>query len=196
MTMAVRSWPITLLAVVLSACSSQWAVEKYQAPGADVASLRTFAWKPGEYAAPRQVSPELEASLDAQLRDTITGELRARGYTELTDPGAADMHITVHVSGMRREVLADESRIGAPTANAALTPGEGDVAPPSAIPQIQTLSDASVIVFADDPTSGRLMWRGTVTTEGRVTSKEAGLRKLDEIARDISRQFPARRGTP
>jgi hypothetical protein len=183
------------MALSLASCSSQWTVEEYQPPEKDVASLHSFAWKPGEYAAPRRVSPEQTLALDAKLRATISDELQSLGYMEANDPAAADMHITVQVSGMRRKVLADDSRIGAPTANAVLTPGEGDVTPPSAMPDIQTLSDISVIVFADDPTSGRLMWRGAVSSEGRVTSKDAGLRIVDEMARAISREFPARHGS-
>lgn len=180
------------MALALAGCSSQWTVETYQPPEKDVAGLQSFAWKTGEYAAPRQVSPEQMSTLDARLRATISGELQALGYREASGPAAADMHITVQVSGMRRKVLADDSRIGAPTANAVLTPGEGDVTPPSTMPDIQTLSEISVVVFADDPATGRLMWRGAVSSEGRVTSKDAALRTLNDMARAISREFPAR----
>jgi hypothetical protein len=47
-------------------------------------------------------------------------------------------------------------------------------------------------VFADDPATGKLIWRGIVSAESRLGSNEQSIRELTEVAREIARQFPAR----
>ncbi len=188
-----RIGPWVALAATLIGCSTPWTVDTYEVPRADVAGLRTFAWLGGEYAASRDVTPKLESTLDRQLRETLTNELTAKGYTRVSDAESADMHVHAQISGLRRYVISDESRVGAPTANAALTPGEGDVGQPSMTPTEQVFNETSVIVFVDQAETGRLMWRGSVTSEERLTSREATMKKLNEMARAIAQQFPARR---
>lgn len=190
-----RIWSLVALAAALIGCSTPWTADTYEVPQADVAGLRTFAWLGGEYAASRDVTPKLGSTLDQQLGETLANELGAKGYTQVYDAESADMHIHAQVSGLRRYVISDESRIGAPTANAVLTPGEGDVGQPSMTPTEQAFNETSVIIFADHPETGRLMWRGSVAAEERVTSREARMKELNEMVRAIAQQFPARRSS-
>jgi hypothetical protein len=62
------------------------------------------------------------------------------------------------------------------------------------VPEEQTLRQGSLIVYADDPATGRLLWRGRITSEGRVTSREAGMRTLVDMAKRIVAEFPPHRG--
>jgi hypothetical protein len=65
--------------------------------------------------------------------------------------------------------------------------------PASDLPRETTVREGTVVVFVEDPASGRIIWRGLVTSESRVTSREAGIRMVVEMARQIAREFPQRR---
>jgi hypothetical protein len=64
--------------------------------------------------------------------------------------------------------------------------------PASELPRVQTIREGTVTVLAEDPASGKLVWRGSVSAEGRVSSNEAALRQIADVARHIAREFPAR----
>jgi hypothetical protein len=49
----------------------------------------------------------------------------------------------------------------------------------------------SVILFVDDPKTGKLIWRGVIAKEERVASNEAMERKVENYMRQIAREFPA-----
>jgi hypothetical protein len=49
-----------------------------------------------------------------------------------------------------------------------------------------------MIVFVDDPASGKLIWRGVISIESRVRSPEAGARMAADMAREIVRSMPGR----
>jgi hypothetical protein len=59
-------------------------------------------------------------------------------------------------------------------------------------PREQSVREGSVIVYADDPSSGRLIWRGVVTAQTRVGSTEDAVRTVADMARHITQEFPAR----
>jgi hypothetical protein len=50
----------------------------------------------------------------------------------------------------------------------------------------------AVVVFAEDPASGRLAWRGLANLETRTSSTEALVRNVVDMARHVTQQFPAR----
>jgi len=68
--------------------------------------------------------------------------------------------------------------------------------PASELPRETTVRDGTVVVFVEDPASGRIIWRGLVTSETRVTSREAGIRMVVDMTRRIAQEFPARRTAP
>lgn len=192
--------PARLLAAALLAlaagCASPWTVDRFEAPEANVAGRSSFAWKGGEIGTPLAQDPAALASIESQIRAAVTGELLRKGYVETTDPARTDLLVSYQVAGSRRFELADDRRVGAPSPNELLTPGGMPLPPASELPREQTVREGTVVVFAEDPASGRLAWRGLVTVESRVSTTEAGIRQIVDIARHITQEFPARRTAP
>lgn len=182
--------------VVAAGCATQWDVDSFAAPEADLPGKATFAWKAGASSTPTISQPEVAAAMEARVRGAVTTEFVRKGFTEVTDPQRADMLVSFQVAGTRRFVVSDERRIGAPSPNEVLTASGMPVPPASDLPREQSVREGSVILFVDDAASGRVVWRGLVEVETRVTSNEAGIRMITDIARHIASEFPARRATP
>ena len=188
---------ITGVAIVLGACGTAWTVDKFEAPEAGFANRRTYAWKNSEFGLPAEVDPALLERAGKALRSTIDAELASKGYVLASDAGSADMLVSYQVVGQRRFVIADDRPVGASAATEAMTPGTVPGAPPSAtLPQEQTVRDGTVIVFIDDPSSKRLIWRGLVSAEARVATTEGAIHQVTEIARQIAREIPGRTASP
>ena len=191
--------PLPALAVLalLAACTvNPWTVDSFEAPEADVAGKRTFVWRDGEVGAPLIKRPAVAADTQARLRAAITHELTVKGYVETTDAAAADMVVSFQVSGSRRFEPADQRRIGAPSPNEVLTPGNVRPPPASEVPREVSVRQGNVMVFAEHPGSGQLMWRGMVSAEIRTSSLERTVDKVIDAGRHIAQGFPARRATP
>jgi hypothetical protein len=190
--------PLPALAalVLLAACASNpWTVDYFAAPEADVAGKRTFLWRNGEVGAPLIKRPAVAADTEARLREAITHELKLKGYVETTDAAAADMVVSFQVSGSRRFEPSDQRRIGAPSPNEVLTPGNVRPPPASEVPREVSVREGNVMVFAEHPGSGQLMWRGLVSAEIRTSSLERTVDKVIDAGRHIAQGFPARRTT-
>jgi hypothetical protein len=106
------------------------------------------------------------------------------------------MVVSFQVAGSRKFVIPEERRIGAPSPNEVLMPGNIPPPPASELPREQLVRESSVVVFAEEPSSGRLMWRGLVSVESRTSSTEAAIRQITDIARHIAQQFPSHRAAP
>jgi hypothetical protein len=190
--------PLPALAalVLLAACAvNPWTVDIFEAPEADVAGKRTFVWRNGEVGAPLIKRPAVAADTQVRLRAAITHELTLKGYVETTDAAAADMIVSFQVSGSRRFEQADQQRIGAPSPNEVLTPGNVRPPPASEVPREVSVRQGNVMVFAEHPGSGQLMWRGLVSAEIRTSSIERTVDKVIDAGRHIAQGFPARRTT-
>jgi hypothetical protein len=190
--------PLPALAalVLLAACAvNPWTVDVFEAPEADVAGKRTFVWRNGEVGAPLIKRPAVAADAQARLREAITHELTLKGYVETTDAAAADMVVSFQVSGSRRFEPSDQRRIGAPSPNEVLTPGNVRPPPASEVPREVSVREGNVMVFAEHPGSGQLMWRGLVSAEIRTSSLERTVDKVIDAGRHITQGFPARRTT-
>jgi len=190
--------PLPALAVLalLAACTvNPWTVDSFEAPEADVAGKRTFVWRDGEVGAPLITRPAVAADTQARLRAAITHELTHKGYVETTDAAAADMVVSFQVSGSRRFEPSDQRRIGAPSPNEVLTPGNVRPPPASEVPREVSVRQGNVMVFAEHPGSGQLMWRGLVSAEIRTSSLERTVDKVIDAGRHIAQGFPARRAT-
>jgi Domain of unknown function (DUF4136) len=191
--------PLPALAALalLAACAvNPWTVDSFEAPEADVAGKRTFIWRDGEVGAPLIKRPAVAADTQARLRAAITHELTAKGYVETTEAAAADMVVSFQVSGSRRFEPSDQRRIGAPSPNEVLTPGNVRPPPASEVPREVSVRTGNVMVFAENPGSGQLMWRGMVSAEIRTSSLERTVDKVIDAGRHITQGFPARRTTP
>lgn len=188
--------PLPALAalVLLAACAANpWTVDSFEAPEADVAGKRTFVWRNGEVGAPLIKRPAVAADTQARLREAITHELTLKGYVETTDAAAADMVVSFQVSGSRRFEPSDQRRIGAPSPNEVLTPGNVRPPPASEVPREVSVRQGNVMVFAEHPSSGQLMWRGLVSAEIRTSSLDRTVDKVIDAGRHIAQGFPARR---
>ena len=190
--------PLPALAALalLAACAvNPWTVDIFEAPEADVAGRHSFVWRDGEVGAPLIKRPAVAADTQARLRAAITHELTAKGYVETTDAAAADMVVSFQVSGSRRFEPSDQRRIGAPSPNEVLTPGNVRPPPASEVPREVSVRQGNVMVFAEHPGSGQLMWRGMVSAEIRTSSLERTVDKVIDAGRHIAQGFPARRAT-
>jgi hypothetical protein len=187
---------LALLALLAACASSPWTVDSFEAPEANVPGKRSFFFKPGEVAAPLIRQPTIAADTEARVRAAITGELVRKGYVEAAEAAGADLLVSYQASGTLKFVESDQRRIGAPSPNELLTPG--NVSPPAAseLPPEKSVRDVSLVVFADDPATGRLAWRGMVSVETRTSSTEGLVRQVVDMARHIAEQFPSRSAAP
>ena len=182
---------LTTLALVAACAVNPRAVDSFEAPDARVADKRSFLYRPGEVAAPLVPQRAVAADLEARMRAVIVEELRLRGFVEATDPAGADLVVSYQASGTSRFVESDQRRIGAPSPNEVLTPG--NVQPPAAseLPPGGIVRDITVVVFANELATSSLAWRGMVSVETRTSSTENLVRQVVDMARHITRQFPA-----
>jgi len=183
---------LTLGATLLAACSTTWDIDRYEAPEADFPTRHRYAWKAGQFSTPVEQPAANVAEIDRAVRAAVEQELARKGYVLASDAGTADMVVSFQISGYKRFVLSDERRIGAPSATQVLTPsGSAQLPPTSVVPREQTVGDGSMLVFVDDPRTGRLIWRGVITAQTRVRSPEAGARLAAEMASAIAHEIPA-----
>jgi hypothetical protein len=138
----------------------------------------------------------LAARVETQARSAIVNELQRKGYVEASGAAGAEMVVTYQASGVRRFVESDQQRIGAPSPNQVLTPGEMPRRPASELPPERSVRDVAMVVFVEDPATGALIWRGLVSAELRTDSLEGVVRQVTDMTRHIMQQFPARRATP
>jgi hypothetical protein len=61
----------------------------------------------------------------------------------------------------------------------------------SELPRERTVRDGTLVIFVEDRASGRVAWRGLVDVETRTASTEANIRTAVDMARQITREFPA-----
>jgi len=190
-----RSTGLFALAVAtLAGCVSPWSVDSFEAPEANVATRSTYFIKGGDLGTPTAVEAGLTARIDEAMRGTLRAELERKGYTEVPDAASAQLIVSYQVAGTRKFVIADDRRIGAPSPTTVLSPSEVQPPPMSTVPREQAMRDGTVIVFVDDPASGRLLWRGMITAETRAGSTEDAIRTVADMARHITQELPARAG--
>lgn len=181
---------------LLAGCAAHWDVDSFEDPAANVAARQTYFWKGGEFGSPGLLDPGMVASATSQLRSAVTAELGRKGYSEVDTAAAADMLVSFQVAGSQKFVLSDEKRIGAPSATTVLSPSEIQPPPASSVPREMRMREGSVLVFIDDRASGRLIWRGMVTSETRRGSAEQGVNLILQMAHEIAKEVPARAGAP
>ena len=188
-----RNWPVwATMFTLVAACATQWEVDRYEAPEANLAARSTFAWKAGDFGTPTELEPEVAAAVGTQLRAVVTEELARKGYVQVAETANPQFVMSYQVAGTRRVVERDAERIGAPSPNTVLSPSEMQPPPASAVGREMTVREGTLVVFADDPATGKLIWRGIVNAVSRLGSNEQSIRELTEVAREIARQFPAR----
>ena len=190
--MRLHRWLVVPSLALLAACASTWPVDSYLAPDANLASRSTFYWAGGELGTVAAVDPKLAALTDSHVRDAVIAGLVRRGYTQVTDPKAADMQVRYQIVGTRRIETSERPRFGAPLPDSVLM--QSNIPPPAAseLPRERTIRDGTILVFAEAPGSGQLLWRGEVTSETRVGSNASSANTAAQMVRSIMEQFPAR----
>lgn len=175
-------------------CAVHWDVDTYQSPDTDVASRQTFFWKGGDFATAAMPDPAIVAATEAHVRSNVVAELQRKGYRESTAAPGADLVVSYQVSAVRKFVVDETPRIGAPSATTVLSPSEIQPPPASTVPREVAVRDGNVIMFVDDGTSGRLLWRGEVAGETRADSAERLSRIIAQMMLEIAREMPSRGG--
>ena len=158
---------MTTLAV---GCATHWDVEEFTAPDANLAARQSFHWRGGEIGTAAPIDPAASTTADQHIRDVVVAALLAKGYSQAANATAAQMTVGYQVSGTRRFVEAGDRRVGAPSPNTVLSPSEMQPPPASTLPGEMLVRDGSVMVFIEDPATGKLIWRGLVNAELRVKS--------------------------
>jgi hypothetical protein len=186
------TWLFAFAVATLAGCASPWSVDSFEAPGANVATRSSYFIKGGDFGTTSAADARLTAQLDEAMRGTLRAELGRKGYAEAPDAASAQLIVSYQVAGTRKFVIADDRRVGAPSPTTVLSPSEVQPPPMSTVPREQSMRDGTVIIFADDPASGRLLWRGLITAETRAGSTEDAVRTVTDMARHITEEFPAR----
>ncbi len=189
-----KHWLALLAVVAAGGCVNTDTIDSFKAPERDVASLRSYYWKDGEFGLPLVQDPSVVASARQKLRETVDAELQAKGYVLAPDASSADFLVSYNVSAQRRYESADTTRVGSPSPNEVLMPGEIQPPPASMGPREVTVREGTVAIYADDRASGKLLWRGSVDIDQRIASSEAGVRLVHRLAHEITREFPPRAG--
>jgi hypothetical protein len=193
---AFRLLPFALLVLTTACISSNWPVDHYETPGAGLAAKRTFSWAGGELGSVSAVDPDLATRLDKEMKSTVIAGFVARGFTLVADQKAADMVVRYEIVGTRRYMTTERPRFSAPLPDDVLMQSRQSPPAASELPPERRVTDGSVIVFVDEPGTGRLMWRGVVTEETRSSTNDAAVRTASEMARAIVATFPQRAVTP
>jgi hypothetical protein len=136
---------VAALAVFVSlvaGCATTNDIDKYEAPEANFPARHTYGWKPGEVSTPGQQNAGDVQRLDQAVQAAIEDELAHKGYTKV-DAAKADMIVSYQVAGHRTYVVSDDRRVGAPSPNEVLMPGNSPQLPPtSVVPHEQTSGKA------------------------------------------------------
>ena len=184
---------VALLITLLAGCAaSTWDVDKYVAPGSNVAALGTFAWGGGELGTAAALDPSVVQEADRQLRATIVAELQKKGYQLATDPASAQMVVSYQMVGSRTYVTSNEPRFNAPSPDSVLSASAPPLPAASELPPERRVTEGSVVVFFDDPASKRLLWRGSITAETRNANQKQTIETATRMASDILKSFPNR----
>ena len=189
--------PLSLLVIALAtACSTTWQVDMYEAPDSRIAARRTFAWTGGELGTVTTVDPAVVAATDQHIRDVVIAGLVRKGYQQVSDPKSAQMLVSYQVVGSRRYVTTERPRFSAPLPDDVLMSSSPQPPAASELPRERRVTDGSVLVFAEDPGSGQLIWRGVITAETRSGTTEQGIQTAADMAAQIVETFPKSGAAP
>ena len=190
--MNLHRWLAVGLAALAAGCTTPWAVESFAAPDTDLPGKKSFVWKGGEFNTPAAMEPELAAVVEPRVRQAVVDELLRKGFVESGDAAAADMLVSFQVSAdaplrtvggaARRRAVAEQRADG----------GRHATPPASELPRERTVREGTVVVFVEDPASGRIVWRGLVNVRDArdLVARRASARSSTWRG-SIAQEFPA-----
>jgi hypothetical protein len=175
---------LVLAGFALAGCS-RFAVRSVHDAGADLRSLRTYAWLPPEQAAPADQRVQ-DRYLDRRLRTAVGTELRAKGIV----PAAP---------GQQPDVLLNYRLSTSPATSLRVDPdirfgGSAWLAWPDASALTsQTYDEGALYIAMLDPPSRRMIWVGVAEARIEPTmSLDRKAKRVDAAARSILAGFPPR----
>jgi hypothetical protein len=183
-----------LMLALAAGCATTWQVDGYEAPGADITARNTFAWTGGELGTVSTVEPAVVAATEQHIRQVVVAGLVRKGYQEVADAKSARMLVSYQVVGTRKYVTSDAPRYNAPLPDDVLMTSNPQPPAASELPPERRVTDGSVIVFVNDPATGKIIWRGAITAETRSASSEEAIHTAADMAAAIVESFPARSG--
>jgi hypothetical protein len=181
-----------LLLALIAGCATTWDVDSYEAPGSALTARRTFAWTGGELGAVSEIDPSVVSATDRHIRDVVVAGLLRKGYEEVADAKSAEMLVSYQVAGTRKYVTSTAPRFNAPNPDDVLMTSNPQPRPASELPRERRVTEGSVIVFVNEPATGKIIWRGAITAETRSSSSEKAIHTAADMAADIVESFPAR----
>lgn len=186
----VRSVVWGILAALAAGCAMWSDVETFKAPDGNLTARQGFYWKGGDFATAAQLDPAAIALAETQVRDAVVAELTRRGYVQKSQAEGAQLAVGFQVSGVRRFETLEAPRVGAPSPNQVLTPGQIRPPPASTVAREVTVREGSVVLTITDAESHKLVWRGETSTETRARNSEQAARTVAQMARQIATQVP------
>jgi Domain of unknown function (DUF4136) len=180
-------------AMALAACATGAKVDTMLVDDAHLPERATFAWQPTELVAQGGASTAADAAeLDRLVRREVLSDLELKGYRQAT-PDTADFLVTYQVVVNQRGLTAPRPDPAAPSVSGSVGPGDpldilredarlGDGA--------VTATDGSLLVFATDRRTGRILWRGVA--RDTTTSVHQAIRVVPGAVHEMMKAFPAR----
>lgn len=181
------------VAALVAGCATPGNVDKFEAPGGNLAAKQTFYWKGIDFATATQLDAATIAAADSHVRAAVIAELTHAGYVEQPQAAGADFTVAALVSGVRRFETLEPPRVGAPSPNQVLTPGQIRPPPASTVPREITVREGSLVLLITD-NENKLLWRGETRTESRASNAEQATRTLTQMARTVATQVPRHAG--
>jgi hypothetical protein len=176
-------WGLAGLTLLLAACAPRIYTEQDQ--DAKLSGYHRFAW----LTAP--VGPVRDPILDSQILESrvhkaVTGDLAARGYTEVAPDANPDFLVTYHTSSKQ---IIDSSN---PSFGffMGLGPHGAGGAVLATGPDIQSRDEGTLILDVMDGQSKRLVWRGWTTQ--LLNQDNYSDQSVQSAVKNIFDKFPAK----
>lgn len=167
-------------------------VKTNQAPDANFAAVKTYAWLPPApivQNVPEHLSnPTLSGeALGPPLVAAVDRELAARGWTRSSDPATADVHVAYFAAlttGFNQTYLGEHY---------GYITGWGSPIAPGFAPSTSMTAEEKGTILVDivDRTSKRAIWRGTVRTKiDQELTLAKRIERINEGAARLFSKFP------
>lgn len=140
---------------------------------ADFSRLRTFAWLESNISYAEANDASATEVVEALIRTRVADSLAEKGYEQLASKGRPDFLVSYHVV-VTREDNASQMVGLRPAANSS-----------------EALRKGTLIIYAVDAASKRLLWQSVAATMAPTTCE--ALRETGSVVESMLQQFPSNR---